>query len=717
MSSPVISSVVVLLVCLAARMRSGSQRKTTFGDRGQILGLTSDFVGDPFDEEAFSFMDLPQILYLGAFSVYLIFFILFARFFFWKHYSDKLYWGRRPVLSEESLRDTAQRLGKEIPWLSLLIPARNESEVIENTIVHMLSLTYPRDRYEVIVATDEKELLAARKSRPRIVRRVLDMAKSLEGGKRKPAVSPEEDARAKELMVAVLASYALQEYLNKDFHEGLLIGVPELQNLPAATRETMIREVSVTLHSSSGRASSDRIIQCIKRTCPWLSRLDLERLYPVCLVVAMPALAAYVQIAGEDDAVLRKAINKAARANHGVTQDIIRRMTNHIARSVVNRFLTDLKGGELGLRIRQVQKDLFPTTQEVVEKVKKDLPPELSRCLKHVVVPDDFDGEFPGRRTGVSCPSTKGRALNWALRFVNPQAEVCGFYDAESRPEKCVLLYVAYRRLIAPDKCRILQGPVFQVRNFYQMTAFCRIASLYQAIAHDWYLSWLFRTLPFVGGTNLFVSYELLKTIGGWDHQVLTEDLELGTRAYLLQNAWPEYLPYFSSEQTPPTFKSFFRQRLRWGTGHIQVVSKVSKFQDDPTKRRELLKALIKKGQMEWTLYQCATFVPPIAMGLYARNLLDPSVIPVQGQWALNVFSFVYLGFTLYAYRRYRRYFDTGFKPSSFVANVGIFLGLFILPMAAFMFPVPYTSAMILRAFGREPRIWEKTPRTKEAIA
>lgn len=662
-------------------------------------------------------MDLPQILYLSTFSVYLIFFILFARFLFWKYYSDKLYWGRRPALSRENLIETARRLGKDIPRISLLIPARNESDVIENTILHMLSLTYPRDKYEVIVATDEKELIAARKSRPRIAKRVIEMARRFENGKRRPLVSAEEEAKSRELMVAVLASYALQEYLRRDFHEGSLVGVPELQSLPAATRETMIREVSVTLYASGGRASADRIIQCVKRTCPWLSELDLERLYPVCLVVAMPALAAYIHIAGEDDAILRKAASRAARANHGVTQDIIRRMTNHIARSVVSKLLVDLKTGQLGPRIRQVQKDLFPTTQEVVERVRKGLSPELAHCVKHVVVPDDFDGEFPGRRTGVSCTSTKGRALNWALRFVNPETEVCGFYDAESRPEKCVLLYVAYRRLVAPGRSRILQGPVFQVRNFYQMTAFCRIASLYQAIAHEWYLSWLFRTLPFVGGTNLFVSYDLLKAIGGWDHRVLTEDLELGTRAYLLEDAWPEYLPYFSSEQTPPTFKSFFRQRLRWGTGHIQVVSKVSRFSDDPVKRKGLLRALIIKGQLEWVLYQCATFVPPIAMGLYARNLLDPSVIPAEEQWALNAFSFVYLGFTLYAYRRYRRYFDMSFKPSSFLANAGVFLGLFILPMAAFMFPIPYTSAMVLRAIGREPRFWEKTPRTKEAVA
>jgi hypothetical protein len=47
--------------------------------------------------------------------------------------------------------------------------------------------------------------------------------------------------------------------------------------------------------------------------------------------------------------------------------------------------------------------------------------------LKHVVVPRDFDGDLGGRRLGVEVPSTKGRALNWALSYIDGRTTWCGF--------------------------------------------------------------------------------------------------------------------------------------------------------------------------------------------------------------------------------------------------------------------------------------------------
>src|SRR5690606_21842147 len=110
----------------------------------------------------------------------------------------------------------------------------------------------------------------------------------------------------------------------------------------------------------------------------------------------------------------------------------------------------------------------------------------------------------------------------------------------ESRPHRDVLLYIASRHGTGGPS--IFQGPVFQVRNFYEMGPFSKIASLYQSVAHEWVLPALFQRLPFVGGTNLFVRPRLLQRIGGFDHELLTEDLELGTRAYLEVGEWPEYL-------------------------------------------------------------------------------------------------------------------------------------------------------------------------------
>jgi len=237
--------------------------------------------------------------------------------------------------------------------------------------------------------------------------------------------------------------------------------------------------------------------------------------------------------------------------------------------------------------------------------------------------------------------------------MVATETDVCGFYDAESRPNLDVLLYVAYKRMTSEERVQIWQGPVFQVRNFYEMGPFSKIASLYQAVAHDWYLPVVFRRLPFVGGTNLFVEKSLLKELGGYDNSSLTEDLELGTRAYLVTGAWPDYLPYASSEQTPPNFSSFYRQRLRWGTGHLQVMEKIrAQTCFPPERKRRLMRELSIKGPIEWSFYQAITLLPPTMLILYWTGQVDSSIVPAGVRIGLNVLSLVYISFTFYAFYR-----------------------------------------------------------------
>jgi cellulose synthase/poly-beta-1,6-N-acetylglucosamine synthase-like glycosyltransferase len=217
-----------------------------------------------------------------------------------------------------------------------------------------------------------------------------------------------------------------------------------------------------------------------------------------------------------------------------------------------------------------------------------------------------------------------------------------------------------------------------------------------------------------VGGTNLYVETSLIREIGGYDHTALTEDLEMGARAYLLRGAWPEYLPYYSSEQTPPTFYAFFRQRLRWGTGHLQVMDKIRAESYPRSRKQPLLRQLFIKGQFEWIIYQGATFVPPLVLTLWWRGWVDPYILPEPVRWLLNGFSATYVAFTVYAYYRYMPYLDSWARPRTLLGRTGVVMQLFFLPMAAFFFPVPYSSAMVLKALGRHPRTWTKTPRTRE---
>src|SRR5690606_4277719 len=127
-----------------------------------------------------------------------------------------------------------------------------------------------------------------------------------------------------------------------------------------------------------------------------------------------------------------------------------------------------------------------------------------------------------------------------------------------------------HRYLASGRKQKAWQGPVFQVRNYYQLRPINKVIALFQALSHEWYLPILMRDLPFLGGTNLHMGKNLLLKVGGYDPQALSEDLELGVRTYLESGEWPEYLPMVSTEQTPATYKAYFRQRLRWGSGHLQ---------------------------------------------------------------------------------------------------------------------------------------------------
>ncbi len=727
-------------------------------------------------------MTLGQWFYIAAIVIYVFFFLLFTRFYFWKRYADRMYWNRRPHLSMSLLRRMARaqararatatstsmeiaegvgaRAGTEgrtsgtegaeesgqLPFFSVLVPARNEADVIERTIDHMAQLDYPPDRFEVIIATDEKEVHARQaaaavavefahafidESRSRLgetsLRRPrvgasggLDL--SFLNNLRKPTLPaqlrPKAGSETERLVVGQLVDIGLKE--------GLLAGNPCLEGLPPSKirlladyrQFAVLLEIALKLVEGKGHIHMGRTLRLIRRARPDLDPEEARQAYPVYLSLAIPVVAAHWSLRSENRRrLVDRMVERTAHAHHGVTKKILASMTEVICLRILRRLDLMRENGRLPGSLVQTYRRCFPTTQDIVERKVKEFSATADKpTLKHCVVPYDFDGDYGGACTGRSVPSTKGRALNYALShgFVDDRTVMCGFYDAESRPDLKVLQYIAYRRLRDGDKIQLFQGPIFQVRNFYEMGPFCKIACVYQALAHDWYLPVLFRRLPFVGGTNLFASRDLLARVKGYDHHSLTEDLELGTRTWLECGAWPEYLPYASTEQTPPTFKAFFRQRLRWGTGHLQTIEKVRNSSHPPEKKRSLIYNLKVRGQYEWVLYQGATLVPPVVLTLWYTGNLDPSILPEWVRWGLNFMSLVYFAFTIYAYYRYRKFFDRFNEPFTYLGRLGVFLQLFFLPLAAFFFPVPYTSALVLKTLGRQPKMWLKTPRTRE---
>lgn len=657
-------------------------------------------------------MTTPQAIYLILIGLYLLLFLSFLRLFAWKRYADRTYWKKRPILSLPILQGLAATAGRDVPRFSVFVPARDEADVIEKTIEHLSQLDYPRNSYEILIATDEKELIAAAADRDQLA----EALKAFLTGER-PWPSDNENAEA--LLVGLLARLALEESDLAERQAGHYLSVKDALTLPAARQRQIIHQAALELLQGKGRLDRTAICASIQRALEATGKRnaeEAERLYPVFLSFAMPVVLAYTHLRKAADEKLVARMVSAAQARQAVTQRVLATLADSISHRILRRLTTWRKSGHLWSVMPSVYAEVFPTTQDIVERKRVEFQtrPETP-VLKHVCVPYDFDGNLGGVCTGQSVPSTKGRALNYAFRFANPGSDMFGYYDAESRPDGKVLQYVAYKRLTEGNSCNLLQGPVFQVRNFFQMGPFCKVVSLYQAISHDWNLPNLMRTLPFVGGTNLFMDPVLLERIGGYDHHCLTEDLELGVRAYMQEDAWPEYLPYPSSEQTPTTLRAFFRQRLRWGSGYLQVYEKVQNEASFPeAKRKPMLRELWMRGQFQWILYQTVCFAPPIIWILYSLGLIDPTIVPYWWRFGLNSFSVMYLGFTFYVLYRYRRHLDTITHPNPWLVKLGGVAQLFLLPLSAFVLPVPYSSALVLKSLGRAPKAWVKTPRTKE---
>lgn len=659
-------------------------------------------------------MSSPELVYLFAVGMYVVLFALFLRFFFWKTYSEGRYWHKRPVLSLEKVRNLAKQRQIALPFFSILVPARNESEVIEKTVRHMANLRYDPKSFEIIVVTDCKE---RQQNALNCVDYVLDTVQFLDYATSGEWHGPLRE-HVQSLTIGLLSDLCVNQYQRATWEAEPWLLPQSLVREPFWRSRLLLYELTYGMLRGNGRISLNRVYRLFRRFYPDLQDSQIERIYPNYLCLAVPIIQLYATWTGNDQGTLMKnVIQYSVRANQRITQEIVSNLSSMVGQRVQHEIARMQADASLKPYLSDIYQFCFPTTQMILERLQQEWvdKPAVPK-LKHVEVPEDFDGNYRGTCLGHAVPSTKGRALNYALPIaVDERTEMCGFYDAESRPDQDVLLYVAYKRLNEPKPVRIFQGPVFQVRNFYEMGPFSKIACLYQALSHDWYLPVVFRRLPFVGGTNLFIEKELIEQLSGYDQGSLTEDLELGTRAYLQLGAWPEYLPYPSSEQTPTAFRAFYKQRLRWGTGHLQVMDKIAHNTSYPANRKgPLMKELFIKGPVEWSFYQFATLVPPVILILWLFGRVDPNVLPDTVRYVLNGLSLIYISFTFYAFFRYRKHVDNTSRPLSWPGQCAVVAQLLFLPLAAFFFPVPFTSALILKQLNRQPTTWTKTPRSKE---
>lgn len=233
---------------------------------------------------------------------------------------------------------------------------------------------------------------------------------------------------------------------------------------------------------------------------------------------------------------------------------------------------------------REARDDGHPTTREIAQGIATCWNAGLPAPFVHVVdVPEWYSGRF-GNAERTFARSTKGRALNYALEYLeaDPRLRTCdmlGVLDADGRMHRHALREVAHLVLARGE--RLVQGPVFQISNLPDVGLMGKAAGIELSIFHISTLSRQLQsgrdTARFLAGTNYFIDPRLMIEVGGWDDRALVEDAELGLRLYLQKRVRPAWLSCHEVEQTPPDCATYLRQRQRWALGHFQLLPVIAR--------------------------------------------------------------------------------------------------------------------------------------------
>jgi cellulose synthase/poly-beta-1,6-N-acetylglucosamine synthase-like glycosyltransferase len=231
----------------------------------------------------------------------------------------------------------------------------------------------------------------------------------------------------------------------------------------------------------------------------------------------------------------------------------------------------------------------------------------------------------------------KGEALNRGLN--ESSHEVLAVYDADNMPEKESLKFLC-RALVANPKLAAVTGKYRAYnKSANLLTKFINIES----IAFQWIIQagrWMFLKIAFISGTNFVIRKSVLKELGGWQPDALTEDTDLTFRIYQ-KGYLVRFLPQSVSwEQEPERLKTWIRQRVRWARGNSYIISHYT---------RRVFKTKIKATTFEllnlFFLYYFFIFAILFSDILFILSLLKVVRIRVLGPyfelWILAFFLFV----------------------------------------------------------------------------
>ena len=175
--------------------------------------------------------------------------------------------------------------------------------------------------------------------------------------------------------------------------------------------------------------------------------------------------------------------------------------------------------------------------------------------------------------THISClvvppsePRTKPKAMNFALPFA--RGEIVGIFDAEDAPEVDQILKAVAALESSGEDVVCAQARLSHYNPNDNLLTRC--VAMEYALWFDMLLKGLSRArLPVpLGGTSLYFRTDVLREIGGWDPDNVTEDADLGLR---LARAGKRAVVFDSTthEEATGSALSWIKQRSRWIKGFM----------------------------------------------------------------------------------------------------------------------------------------------------
>ncbi|CUS95970.1 glycosyltransferase family 2 protein [Candidatus Chrysopegis kryptomonas] len=242
---------------------------------------------------------------------------------------------------------------------------------------------------------------------------------------------------------------------------------------------------------------------------------------------------------------------------------------------------------------------------KLVESINRMDYPKLKLDVKLLLEEDDLETidavrrlDFPAVFEPLVVPSeqpkTKPKACDYGLLF--SRGKYLTIYDAEDIPDADQLkkAVVAFKKL--PDEYICVQCAL----NYYnrEENLLTRMFTLEYSYWFDYMLPGLDRLkMPIpLGGTSNHFKKDILEELAGWDPFNVTEDADLGIRAYA-KGYKVAVLNSTTYEEANKAIKNWIRQRSRWIKGYMQT------YLVHMRHPIELIKKLVFKGFLGFQLF------------------------------------------------------------------------------------------------------------------